>query len=64
MGGSVRGPQYATGGYISGPGDPGDDKIPELLVEPGCIIRADQARAAFGPLLDVLNHPREERDDG
>ncbi len=45
---------FATGGYISGPGGPKDDKIPAMLSDGEYVINA-KATKKYGPLLNAIN---------
>jgi hypothetical protein len=49
--------EYATGGYITGPTDPADDRIPAFLGNGGCYW--PEAEAYFGSeVLERLNGAR------
>lgn len=48
-------PKYATGGYVSGPGGPTDDKIPALLSDGEYIIKASSVNQYGTELLDMIN---------
>lgn len=51
---SRRGGGYATGGYVSGPGGPTEDKIPAWLSNGEYVINARQT-ARHKPLLEQIN---------
>jgi hypothetical protein len=48
-------PQYATGGYVSGPGGPTDDKIPAWLSDGEYVIKASSVKQYGTELLDQIN---------
>jgi|688.fasta_scaffold00729_20 TP901 family phage tail tape measure protein len=48
-------PQYATGGYVSGPGGPTEDKIPALLSDGEYVIKASSVSQYGTELLDQIN---------
>jgi len=51
-------PKYATGGYVSGPGGPTDDKIPALLSDGEYVIKASSVDKYGTGLLDLINARR------
>lgn len=51
---SVKSAQFATGGYVSGPGTATSDSIPARLSNGESVINA-RSTAMFGPLLSALN---------
>lgn len=57
-GGSNQG--HASGGYITGPGGPRDDKIPARLSNGEFVVNA-QATSRHRELLEVINNGREAR---
>lgn len=48
---------FATGGVIDGPRDPGDDRVPAFL-SPGYVIIDPVVREHYNHLLDRLNEVR------
>lgn len=51
---TVKSAQFATGGYVSGPGTATSDSIPARLSNGESVINA-RSTAMFGPLLSALN---------
>lgn len=51
---TVKSAQFATGGYVSGPGTATSDSIPARLSNGESVINA-KSTAMFGPLLSALN---------
>lgn len=49
--------RFASGGHVSGPGGPRDDKIPAMLSNGEFVVRADQA-SKHRDLLDAINSGR------
>ena len=49
-------PRFATGGYVSGPGGPKDDKIPAMLSEGEYVIKASSVNKYGRGTLDALNN--------
>lgn len=52
-GGEVQG--FATGGFVSGPGGPKDDKIPAMLSDGEFVLSAKAVKNLGVPLLHALN---------
>lgn len=48
-------PKYASGGYVSGPGGPTEDKIPAMLSDGEYVIRASSVDQYGTGLLDMIN---------
>ncbi len=48
-------PKYASGGYVSGPGGPTEDKIPALLSDGEYVIKASSVSQYGTELLDQIN---------
>lgn len=48
--------RFATGGYVSGPGGPTDDKIPAMLSNGEYVIKADTVRKVGVSALNDLNN--------
>lgn len=49
-------PRFATGGYVSGPGGPKDDKIPAMLSEGEYVVKAESVNKYGRGTLDALNN--------
>lgn len=52
--------RWATGGYISGPGGPTDDKIPAWLSNGEFVVRASQTKKWL-PVLQAINNGMQPR---
>lgn len=60
--GIIKAQKFATGGKVTGPGGPKDDKIPALLSNGEFVVNAD-ATSKHLPLLEMLNERGRVRLD-